>query len=187
LEENHPNDINWTRDEQLAYWINAYNAFTVKLVCDHFPVAGIKDIRRGISFINSVWDIRFIRIGTENYDLNKIEHGILRKKFDEPRIHFAINCASISCPNLLDEAYEASKIDSQLTSRARTFLSNKVKNNIQQETIEISRIFKWFRGDFTKHGTLIDFLNQYAPVQIDESAAVEYLDYDWSLNVANPE
>ena len=88
-----PNETNWTREERLAYWINAYNAFTVKLIIDHYPVVSIKDIKKGIPLVNSVWDIQFIEIGGKSYDLNNIEHGILRKEFYEPRIHFAINCA----------------------------------------------------------------------------------------------
>ena len=95
LADNHPNAENWSEDERLAYWINAYNAYTVKLVLDHWPVKSIKDIRPdGKGFINSVWDIKFIEIEGHKYDLNNIEHGIIRPKFEDPRIHVAVNCAS---------------------------------------------------------------------------------------------
>ena len=97
LNDHHPNPDTWTRDERLAYWINAYNAYTVELILKHYPVESIKDIKRGVPFINTVWDIEFIEIEGRNYSLNNIEHGILRPKFDDPRIHFAINCASYSC------------------------------------------------------------------------------------------
>lgn len=181
LSKNEPNS-NWSREEQIAYWINAYNAFTISLVVKHYPVASIKDIKRGISFINSVWDIKFIKIGKETYDLNNIEHSILRKKFNEPRIHFAINCASYSCPRLSSEAYTASKLDAQLSTAARGFLSDKTKNDIQQDHLMISKIFDWFAGDFKKKGSLIDFLNQYAPIKINSSAKIDFYDYNWALN-----
>jgi len=82
-----PNEANWSREEQFAYWINAYNAFTVKLIIDNYPVKSIKDIKGGIAFVNSVWDIKFIKIEDQLFDLNNIEHGILRRKFKDPRIH----------------------------------------------------------------------------------------------------
>lgn len=177
-----PPSASWSRAEQLAYWINAYNAFTISLVVRHYPVASIKEIRPGISFINSVWDIKFIKIGKETYDLNNLEHSILRKKFDEPRIHFAINCASYSCPALRNEAYTADKLEAQLTDAAKTFLADKNKNEFTTDRIAISKIFDWFTGDFKKNGTLIDFLNQYAPIKINAKAKIDYKDYIWSLN-----
>ncbi len=144
LSKNHPSEQNWSREEQLAYWINAYNAFTVKLVVDNYPVQSIKDIKKGIAFVNSVWDIKFIQIEGRSYDLNNIEHGILRPKFKEPRIHFAINCASASCPKLLNRAYKADRLDKQLDEAAQAFLSDPFKNKIAADRIEISKIFSWF-------------------------------------------
>ena len=181
LSSNEPS-ASWSKDEQLAYWINAYNAFTISLVVKHYPVASIKEIRPGISFINSVWDIKFIKIGKETYDLNNLEHGIIRKKFDEPRVHFAINCASYSCPALRNEAYTADKLDAQLTDAAKSFLADKNKNEFTPDRITISKIFDWFTGDFKKNGSLIDFLNKYAPVKINAKAKIDYKDYIWSLN-----
>lgn len=182
LLSNHEPSKTWSNDEQLVYWINVYNAFTISLVVKNYPVASIKDIRPGISFINSVWDIKFIKIGKETYDLNNIEHSILRKKFNEPRIHFAINCASYSCPNLRNEAYVASRLDDQLTDAAKSFLGDKNKNEITADRIVISKIFDWFTGDFKKSGTLIDFLNKYAPLKINATAKILYKDYIWTLN-----
>jgi hypothetical protein len=182
LKNNHPNDKNWSEKEQLSYWINAYNAFTVKLIVDNYPLKSIKDIKKGLPFINSVWDIKFIKIEGATYDLNNIEHSILRKKFDEPRIHFAINCASVSCPDLRNEAFTADQLENQLTEQAKLFLNNPVKNKITADKIELSSIFSWFKKDFTKHDSLIDFLNHYAPVKINQNAAIDYLDYDWKLN-----
>jgi len=181
LSSSHPNDKNWSEDEQLAYWINAYNAFTVKMIVDHYPVASIKDIKKGIPFVNTVWDIKFINIEGHEYDLNNIEHGIIRKQFDEPRIHFAVNCASISCPQLLNEAFEAKRLDAQLTQVARGFLSDTARNQVADK--KVSSIFSWFRGDFKdKSGSLVKFINQYAPEPIPEDSELEFLDYNWQLN-----
>ena len=181
LQSAHPNDQNWSRDEQLAYWINAYNAFTVQLIIRHYPVESIKDIKRGIPFVNTVWDIKFIRIEGHAYDLNNIEHGIVRKYFDEPRIHFAVNCASVSCPRLSSRAYTAEKLEEQLSTAARTFLADPLRNQVSAG--QVSAIFNWFRGDFTKHAkSLVDFINQYAPGPLPPDTRLEFLDYNWQLN-----
>ncbi len=196
LKDNPPNKKNWSKDEQLAYWINVYNAFTVKLIIDHYPVKSIKDIKSGIGFVNSVWDIKFIKIGGMEYDLNNIEHGIIRKQFDEPRIHFAVNCASYSCPRLRNEAYVAEKLDAQLDDQTRLFLNDIRKNQISSsEKIKISSIFKWYSTDFTNKGIfsrlfggsgrakkLIDFINPYVKMDISRDAEVAFLEYKWNLN-----
>lgn len=172
----------WKEEEQLAYWINVYNAFTVKLIVDHYPVASIKDIKKGIPFINSVWEMDFFKIGGKDYDLSTVEHDILRKDFNEPRIHFAIVCASKSCPSLLYEAYEAEKLEAQLTFQTRNFIDDNSKNEIEVEEIRISSIFKWFKKDFTKNGTIQEFIRPYSNRDFVSSAKVKYLEYDWSLN-----
>lgn len=181
LSNAHPNDTFWSEDEQLAYWINAYNAFTIKLVVDHYPVASIKDIRNGIPFVNTVWDIKFIDIEGHQYDLNNIEHGIVRKQFDEPRIHFALNCASVSCPKLLNRAYTAGQLENQLAEAAKGFLADPLRNS--PEDFQFSSIFSWFRGDFkSKSGTVVKFINEYLANPIPVDARISYLDYDWRLN-----
>ena len=182
LRSNHPDENQWSKEAQMAYWINAYNAFTVKLIIDHYPVKSIKDIKRGIPFINTVWDIKFIKIGTNTYDLNNIEHTKLRKKFKDPRIHFAVNCASYSCPALRNEAYSAEKLDQQLTDATKRFLADDRKNQISAQKINISKLFFWYKGDFTKKGSVIDFINAYSSVRVNKDAAVNYQDYLWNLN-----
>jgi hypothetical protein len=184
LESSTPENKDWSKEQRLAYWINAYNAFTVKLILDYYPLESIKDIgsKFQIPFVNTPWDIKFININGENYDLNNIEHNILRKDFVEPRIHFAIVCASISCPSLRREAYAAEKLEDQLNEQARKFLSNASKNEIGQSEIRISKIFNWFKGDFTRKGSLIEFLNQYSATEIHSNAKVRYMTYDWGLN-----
>jgi hypothetical protein len=183
LSRHHPNNKHWSRDEQMAYWINAYNAFTVKLIVDHYPTESIKDIKRGIPFVNTVWDIKFIRIESATYDLNNIEHGILRPKFKDPRIHFVVNCASISCPKLANHAFTAKALDEQLDRAAREFLADESRNIIREDQVQLSRIFQWYRGDFTRGGkSLITYLNRYAPRRILPTTKIEYLEYDWNLN-----
>lgn len=183
LSSSHPND-SWQKNEQLAYWINTYNAFTVELILKNFPVKSIRDIGGLIKIpgIQSAWDIEFIIIENKEYALGDIEHKILLKQFKEPRIHFAINCASHSCPKLIQEAYTADKLDAQLTGAAKTFLADTEKNTIRSGKIEISKIFDWYKDDFTKNGSLISFLNKYSPVKINEDAKVSYMEYNWNLN-----
>ena len=173
LSKNLP-EKSWTKNATLAYWINAYNAFTVKLILDNYPIKSIKKI-------NSPWDAVFINLGNKKYSLGEIEHKILRK-MNEPRIHFAINCASYSCPNLLNEAYTEKNLNNQLEAAAKSFINDKSKNNITANTIEISSIFDWFTGDFKKKGTLIDFLNKYSSVKINAKAKIRYKEYNWNLN-----
>ena len=183
LSASHPNDT-WTEKERLAYWINAYNAFTIQLILNHWPLESIKDIgsRIQLPFINSPWDIKFIRIEDMEYDLNNIEHSILRKEFKEPRIHFAIVCASYSCPRLLNQAFVADKLESQLEAQARDFINDPRKNQLSAKRIGLSKIFSWFQGDFTDEGSLIQFLNNYANITIAEDAEIAYREYDWQLN-----
>ena len=171
---NNPPKNSWTKNEKLAYWINAYNAFTIKLIIDNYPLKSIKDIK-------NPWDKKFILIDGALISLNHIEHEILRK-MDEPRIHFAINCASVSCPKLLNEAFEAAKLDSQLTNATKSFINNPKKNNLAMDHVEISKIFKWFNKDFEKKGSIIDFLNAYSEIKINPDAKIGYLDYNWNLN-----
>ncbi|MBL7993916.1 DUF547 domain-containing protein [bacterium] len=178
LSVNPPKD-NWTVNEQKAYWINAYNAFTIKLILQNYPVKSIKSIG---GFFKSPWDVEFINIDGTAYTLNHIEHEILRKEFDDPRIHFAIVCASRSCPNLRNEAFDASRLDTQLDEQATAFINDISKNKIFTDEIEISKIFDWFKNDFTANKTLIEFLNKYSKTKINPKASVSYLSYDWSLN-----
>jgi hypothetical protein len=184
ISENAPDRKTWSKNEQLAYWINAYNAFTVKLIVDNYPVESIKDLGPAlkIPLIKDVWHYKFFKIGGQESSLDEIEHSILRKEFEEPRIHFAINCASVSCPPLLNEAFEASTINAQLDKVAKGFINDSSRNKITPIAIQISLIFSWFNGDFTKNGSLIDFLNKYSNLKINANAKVSHLDYDWNLN-----
>ncbi|MDO7170827.1 DUF547 domain-containing protein [Mariniflexile sp. AS56] len=173
LSKNTPN-ASFSRGETLAYWINAYNALTIDLILRNYPIKSIKDIK-------DPWDQRLWKLGNTMYNLSDIEHEILRK-MDEPRIHFAIVCASVSCPKLLNEAFTSKNLELQLTKATKDFLGDPQRNVITKNRLELSKIFQWFTKDFKQNGDLIDFLNQYTSVQISAKAKTSYKDYDWALN-----
>lgn len=176
----------WSSNEKLAYWINAYNAFTIKLILNHADenIKGIKDIGSTIKipFVNTPWDIKFIKIGGEEMDLNNIEHGIIRKRFNEPRIHFALVCAAKSCPPLRNEAYVASRLVSQLNDQGVKFLNDSFKNEVTANEMKLSKLFNWYGGDFKKKGSVREWVNKYAKQKAGPGADISYKDYDWSLN-----
>ena len=166
---------NSARNAKLAYWMNAYNAFTIKLILNKYPVSSIKDIS------DKPWDIKFIQLGGETYDLNAIEHEILRKMGD-PRIHVGINCASVSCPRLLNRAFTPENVNAELDALTKGFLKDRSRNQITPNEIKLSKIFSWFKEDFTKKGSLIDWINKYSEVKVKATAKISYLKYDWNLN-----
>ncbi|WP_310992750.1 DUF547 domain-containing protein [Aequorivita marina] len=174
LSEKQPSN-KWSVQELLAYYINLYNAGTVKLIVDNYPVKSIKDIK-------GAWTKGRIKVGNKKLSLGGIENGILRK-MNEPRIHFAINCASISCPKLLQEAYTAAKINEQLDRATMEFI-NSDKNDISVSKPKVSSIFDWYKKDYTVNGTqdVIGFINQYSKVKISSEATLTYKNYDWNLN-----
>ena len=184
LQDSPPDAATWTRQAQMAFWINAYNAFTVQLIIRNYPLQSIKDIgaKNQIPFVNTPWDLKFIKIGAEVLDLNNIEHGKLRKPFGDPRIHFAIVCASHSCPRLANTAYTAEDLDTQLDTRAREFLADPQRNQVSADAPCLSKIFDWYGMDFPKKKHFIPYINQYSPVKISPKAKISYLDYNWSLN-----
>ena len=147
---------------------------TIDLILRNYPTESIKDIK-------NPWEQRFWQIGDKWINLEEIEHQILRK-MDDPRIHFGINCASFSCPPLMNEAFTADKVDSQLEKLAIQFVNDSKRNSIAADRVEISNIFKWFKKDFTQEGDIVDFLNKYSKVKINSDARVRYMDYNWNLN-----
>ena len=175
----------WSEKQKLAFLINAYNAFTLKLIIDHYPIKSIKDIG---NFFSSPWKKEFFSLlGKKSY-LDQIEHEMIRKNFKEPRIHFAVNCASMGCPSLAMEAFQADQLDRQLKSSAKSFITNRLRNrlNAKEEKIYLSKIFKWYGDDF-KAMKGIDFrqyISTFLPNYKPKKFEVEYLDYDWSLNEA---
>lgn len=171
----HTPDNSWTENKKLAFWINVYNAFTISLIVEHYPVKSIMDIK-------NAWDIKFIQLGNISYSLNEIEHEIIRKEFNEPRIHFALVCAAVSCPVLLNESYSADKLDQQLLQQAQRFINDPSRNLIKNKKAKVSPIFDWFGEDFTKRGSLTDYLNKFSEVKLDPNAKIEFMEYNWNLN-----
>ena len=163
-----------SKEQKLAYWINAYNALTIDLILQNYPLKSIKDI-------DKPWDQRLWKFGNKWLNLNDIEHQILRK-MDEPRIHFAIVCASFSCPKLQNTAFTVSDIETQLTTATKEFLDDSAKNYISQDNLRLSKILKWFAKDFKTNGSLIDFLNKYTEIEISSKAKKSFKDYNWDLN-----
>jgi Protein of unknown function, DUF547 len=175
--EENPPQSSWSNNQKLAYWINAYNLYTIELVVDNYPVASIKDIAVG-----KPWDKKFINLAGKTLSLNDIENNIIRKEFNEPRIHFAVNCASISCPKLLNKAYTADNLNALLESQAKRFINDNSMNTLGSTSVEISNIFDWYKVDFIKSGTVIDYLNKYAETSINSNAKISFKEYNWNLN-----
>lgn len=172
---NHIPSKQWNQKARLAYYINLYNAATVLLILEHYPLESIRDIARP-------WGKKRIQIGDQQYSLGEIEHRILRK-MGEPRIHFAINCASVSCPKLLPQAYLEKTLESQLERATRDFINDPLRNDFSNGEARLSRIFKWYQKDFTSADTsLIDYINRYLPNPLPANIRVSYLPYNWSLN-----
>ena len=182
LLSDNPPDSALSNNEKFAYWINAYNAFTVKLIIENYPLKSIKDLGSNATK-NSPWDKKFFKIGVKEMTLNNIEHDILRKQFNDPRLHFAINCASYSCPKLLNKAFEAATLNQQLNERAVDFLNDPTKNIITPSSAKLSSILLWYGEDFTKTGvTKIEYINRYSRIKILPTATIDYLKYNWGLN-----
>lgn len=188
----------WTRPQQLAFLINAYNAFTVELILTRYPeLASIRDLG---SLFSNPWKQRFFTLLGEKRHLDWIEHEVIRRPgvYDEPRIHFAVNCASVGCPMLREEAFVAARLDAQLEGQTRRFLSDRSRNRYDPQAgkLLVSQIFDWYGGDFAAGyrgiTSLKQFLGMYADLLADAAAdrdkvrqgraAVGFIDYDWALN-----
>lgn len=165
----------WSKQEAMAYWINLYNAFTISLIVEKYPnINGIMDLDAG-----KVWKTRTITVAGTAYTLDRIENEMLLKKYKEPRIHFALNCAAKSCPPLLNAAWTKDNIEEKLEAQTKKFINNRSFNTISTKSIEISKIFEWYASDF---GNLIDYLNKYSTLKIEAKAKIKYSEYDWGLN-----
>lgn len=184
----------WSRAQQIAFLINAYNAFTVELILTEWPaVASINDLG---SIIRSPWKIRFFTLLGARRHLDWVEHEQLRPRYAEPRLHTAVNCASIGCPALRPEAFVAPRLDAQLADGFRRFLADRSRNRVAAGRLEVSAIFKWYRQDFERGHAgfrrLADVFAAHADALTDDTRErealragrlpVTFLDYDWSLN-----
>jgi hypothetical protein len=170
----------WPSNAKLAYLINLYNATTLELILDHYPVSSIKDIG---SFFSGPWDQPVVNLFGQRITLNKLEHGIIRPQFNEPLVHLALVCAAKGCPPLRSEVYYGATLDLQLEDQARTYLATAygMRFDLDDKRIYLSKIFKWYKSDFP---SVLDFVSAYAPAPIADldSLTIKYLDYDWSLN-----
>lgn len=171
----------YSKEQKLVFLINAYNAFTIQLILDNYPLKSIRNI--GLLPL-AAWKKEFFTLLGEERSLGWIEHEKLRKDFNEARIHFAIVCASIGCPPLISEAYTPEKLEVQLQSVKDNFLNDTVKNryDVETNTLYISSIFDWFKDDFTKKGSVIDFIQDSMKVKIGKEPKIKYTYYDWNLN-----
>ncbi|MFQ5602375.1 MAG: DUF547 domain-containing protein [bacterium] len=186
-------------EDFLSFWINVYNAFTIKIVCDNYPLKSLTDLHTGgfiISHIikKTVWDKKYVELNGQKYTLNFIEHKLLRP-IGDARVHFALVCAARSCPPLRSEAFESSRLDAQLNDQGRIFMSQTDKNRFDfaNKVIYLSKIFDWFSEDFEKNGqSLLQFLTPF--LSSEQTAFLEkyrydvkikHTDYDWRLNRKN--
>ncbi len=188
----------WNKDRQLAFLINVYNAFTVELILTEYP--DLESIKELGSFLTSPWKKKFFTLLGEKRHLDWVEHDMIRQDglYNDPRIHAAVNCASIGCPALRDEAFIAERLDRQLEDQMRRFLRDESRNRYNPKTgkLEVSKIFDWYREDFNRgwmgYDSLQDFFANYADLLADKPAHVDkiknrqveitFLDYDWALN-----
>ena len=178
IQNNEPTK-DWSSNKKKAFWINTYNAYTIKIILNNYPLKSIRDIKIDGK---TAWKIPFVKVGQKRYTLDQIEHKILRKKFNDPRIHVGINCASVSCPRLWNFAFTEDNIAYSLDNLMKVFINDTTRNKISKNNVALSEIFNWFSKDFIKNGTIINYLNTYAAIKISEKASIKYLTYDWSLN-----
>ena len=173
------------RNEQFAFYANAYNAWTIKLILSGYP--GIKSIKNLGSLFQSPWKKKIVKIDGGVTTLDDVEHNILRPRFSDPRVHFAINCAAKSCPPLRSAPFRGAILDRQLNDATRSFLNDPASYRLEGNQLYVSRIFKWFAEDF-KAG-VFDFYLKYSTGELKkelefnrDAITIKYLDYDWSLN-----
>jgi len=164
----------WSKNDQLSFWINAYNVFTIDLIVNNYPIKSIQNLDAG-----KTWDVKRIEIGGKKYSLNNIENDIIRPKFKDSRIHFAVNCAAKSCPPILNGAFYGKSLDEQLDAVTKKFISSTKYQIITSGKMTLSKIFDWYKADF---GDILTFINKYSTIKVNKNTAIVYKEYDWSLN-----
>ena len=170
---------NWSENKAKAFWLNVYNAYTIKLVLDSYPLRKVTDIRRKGK---NAWKIPLAVVGEKTYSLDYIEHKILRGWHNDPRIHVGLNAVSKSGPTFPNYAFTAKNLNSTLELLMKNFINDTSKNKITTTKIEVSKMFDWYEEDFTENGTLIKYINKYSTVKINDNAQINYSEYDWNLN-----
>lgn len=175
--KSHPPQAAWSDNKAMAYWINLYNAFTIKAIVDAYPINSILDLDNG-----AIWTTRTIEIGGTSYTLDQIEKDNLLAAFNEPKVHFAVNCAAASCPPLLNKAWTADNIQQYYDQMTRDFINNPAYNTLGANAVEVSKIFDWYATDFGGASNVPTYLQSYTTTTINPNATVTFKNYDWSLN-----
>lgn len=183
-----------SRDEAFAFWVNLYNALTVEVVIDHYPVASIRDIAISPGlFSTGPWGKKLVTVTGRELSLDDIEHGILRPDFGDSRVHYAVNCASVGCPDLASRPYTGDELDAMLDRAARAYVNSPRGARVENGRLTASSIFKWYMKDFggTEEGVLAELRKYAGPdlaAALENVSGVASYDYDWSLNdAAEPE
>ena len=183
-----------SRDEAFAFWVNLYNALTVEVVIDHYPVASIRDIAISPGlFSTGPWGKKLVTVAGRELSLDDIEHGILRPDFGDSRVHYAVNCASVGCPDLASRPYTGDELDAMLDRAARAYVNSPRGARVENGRLTASSIFKWYMKDFggTEEGVLAELRKYAGPdlaAALENVSGVASYDYDWSLNdAAEPE
>ncbi|MBU1212812.1 MAG: DUF547 domain-containing protein [Alphaproteobacteria bacterium] len=189
-----PRQLN--RDEQFAYWANLYNAKTIEIVLDHYPIDSIREISIGEGLLGFIkksaglggpWKAKVVKVAGHELSLDDIEHQILRPIFNDPRVHYAVNCSSFGCPNLGQEAFTGAKLDTQLEAAAKAYVNDPRGFTVEGDTIKASSIYQWFQTDFggSEEGVL-DHARKYAndalESKLEGKKSIDSYFYDWSVN-----
>ena len=162
------------KPDKIAFWINSYNLHTIKLIIDNYPLNSINDVI-------DPFKVNFISYKGILLSLDYVENEILRK-LDDPRVHFGINSASISSPILINEVFEPETLDKQLNTAARFFINDASKNQLAKDQASVSKIFQWYKNDFTASKSLVEFINQYALIKLTDATVFTYKEFDFGLN-----
>jgi hypothetical protein len=181
----------YNRSEQLAFWINLYNSVTIKVMLDNYPVQSIRDIKSGV-FTAGPWDKQLVTVETETLTLNDIEHRILRPIWQDARIHYVVNCASISCPNLQPKAFTGANTEAMLETAAIEFINHPRAVRVENNRLRVSSIYNWYKADFGEtDSAVIDHLLRYAkPALASKLEGIDeidyYIQYNWNINSLDP-
>jgi hypothetical protein len=162
------------KNDKIAFWINAYNAFTVKLIIQNYPLKSIMDLGNG-----KIWDKKWIALNQKTLSLNDIEHNILFKQYSDTRYHFALVCAAKSCPPLFNKAWRGHTLERDLQKRTQLFVQDTNFNQISENKISISKLFEWYSADF---GDIIAYINRFQMIPVSDGASITFKEYDWDLN-----
>ena len=175
--KNNPPESSWSKNKEMAYWINLYNAFTIHSIVEKYPVSSVMDLEDG-----KVWDNKKIVIDGKSLSLNNIEKDKLLKRFKEPRVHFAVNCAAASCPPLLNKAWTEDNVQRYYTKQTKAFINNSKYNAVSTKSIEVSQIFNWYASDFGGSDKILSYFQKYSETEIKKNAKISFKEYDWKLN-----